>query len=340
MTYVDTDKIISRLGDIKDKTILVIGDFCLDKYVYSDPKEDDISVESGKAAWQIYEKKTAAGVAGTITNNICSLGAKVLCVGFLGDDGEGYELKKALKRVGADPSYMISTDKLVTGTYFKPMRKTENGYEEDIRFDFRNANPPTVELANELFLKFKEAVKFADGVVISDQFYERNTGVVSDYVRDGLNELAKEYDIPFLVDSRAFAKEFKNAYVKCNNFELMNYCGADGDPESREDVIKGSKKLSEITGSPVLITRNKDGVIIYDNGEVSEIPAYPVHGEIDVTGAGDATNAGLIIGLSLGLTPAEAAKIACAVSSVTIHKLGETGTSTVEEITEVLKQNI
>ena len=66
--------------------------------------------------------------------------------------------------------------------------------------DFRNANPPTVELANELFLKFKEAVKYADGVVISDQFYERNTGVVSDYVRDGLNELAKEYDIPFLVD--------------------------------------------------------------------------------------------------------------------------------------------
>lgn len=340
MTNVDTNKIISSLADIKNKTIMVIGDFCLDKYIYSDPAQDDVSVESLKPAWQIYEKKMAAGVAGTITNNIRALGAKVICIGFLGDDGEGYDLKKALEKVGADTSYMIMTDKLVTATYLKPMRKTDNGYEEDIRFDFRNKYPPTKELADELFKNIIEAVKYADGVVISDQFYERNTGVISDYVRDGLNELAKEYDIPFLVDSRAFATEFKNIYVKCNNFELMKYCGADGDPESREDVIKGSKKLSEITGSPVLITRNKDGVIIYDNGEVSEIPAYPVHGEIDVTGAGDATNAGLIIGLSLGLTPAEAAKIACAVSFVTIHKLGETGTSTVEEITEVLKQNI
>ena len=340
MTNIDSNKIINSLSDIKNKTIVVIGDFCLDKYIYSDPAQDDVSVESFKPAWQIYEKKTAAGVAGTITNNICALGAKVICIGFLGDDGEGYELRKALERVGADTSYMIMTDKLVTGTYLKPMRKTANGYEEDIRFDFRNKYPPTKELADELFKSVIEAVKHADGVVVSDQFYERNTGVISDYVRTGLNELAEKYDIPFLVDSRAFATEFKNTYVKCNNYELMKYCYVEGDPESREDVIRGCKKLSSITNCPVLITRNKDGVIIFDNGEISEVPAYPVHGEIDVTGAGDASNAGIIIGLSLGLSPAESAKIACAVSSVTIHKLGETGTSSVEEITELLKQNI
>ncbi len=339
MTKIDTNKIISRLADIKNKTIVVVGDFCLDKYIYSDPAQDDISVESFKPAWQIYDKKMAAGAAGTITNNICALGAKVICIGFLGDDGEGYDLKKALEKVGADSSYMITTDNLVTATYLKPMRKTDNSYEEDIRFDFRNKYPPTKELADELFKNIIEAVKHADGVVISDQFYERDTGVISDYVRAGLNELAGKYDIPFLVDSRAFATEFKNTYVKCNNYELMKYCDAEGDPENREDVIRGSKKLSSITGCPVLITRNKDGIIIFD-GEISEVPAYPVHGEIDVTGAGDASNAGIIIGLSLGLTPAESAKIACAVSSVTIHKLGETGTSSIEEITELLKQNI
>ncbi len=339
MSIVDTGKIIARLSDVKNKTIVVIGDFCLDKYIYSDPMQDDVSVESHKPAWQIYKKKTAAGVAGTIANNICALGAKVICVGFAGDDGDGYEMKKALESVGADTSFMITTDKLVTATYLKPMRKTADGYEEDIRFDFRNECPPTKELADELLKNFSEAVKLADGVVISDQFYERDTGAISDYVRDGLNELACKYDIPFLVDSRAFAAEFKNTYVKCNNYELMKYCSAEGDPENREDVISGSKKLSSITGCPVFITRNKDGVIIFD-GEISEVPAYPVHGEIDVTGAGDASNAGIIIGLSLGLTPAEAAKIACAVSSVTIHKIGETGTTTIEQITELLNQNI
>ena len=79
-------------------------------------------------------------------------------------------------------------------------------------------------------------------------------------------------------------------------------------------------------------------MIIYD-GEVAEVPAYPVYGEIDVTGAGDASNAGMIVGLALGLTPAEAAKIACAVSSITIHILGDTGTATVEQVIKKLKEN-
>ena len=334
----DTNKIIERLSDVPQKTIVVLGDFCLDKYVYSDPANDDISVETGEPAWQIYEKKTKAGVAGTITNNLIALGAKVICVGFAGNDGEGFDMKKKLVEGGADISYMITTDELATATYFKTMRWTENGYREGVRLDFRNANPPSKELAKQLLANFKAAIKLADGVVISDQFYERDTGTISDFVRDGLNQLAKESKIPFLVDSRAFAPEFKNTYVKCNNYELMKYCGVNGDPENREDVVKGAKILSDVTGCPVFITRNKDGVIIYD-GEIAEVPAYPVHGEIDVTGAGDASNAGMIIGLTLGLTPAEAAKIACAVSSITIHILGDTGTATVEQVIKKLKEN-
>lgn len=335
----NTDNIIKQLNNSKKCKIVVLGDFCLDKYLYSTPSQDDISVETGKSAWQIYEKKMAAGVAGTITNNLCALGVQVLCVGYAGNDGEGFEMLKMLNKVGADTRYMITTDELVTATYLKTMREKNDGYEEDIRFDFRNKFPPSKKLADELLKNFEKAVKKADGVVISDQFYERDTGTVSDYVKEKLNNLAKKYKIPFLVDSRAFATEFKNAYVKCNNYELMKYCKAEGSPDNREDVIAGSKKLSSITGYPVFITRNKDGVIIYD-GEVSEVPAYPVHGEIDVTGAGDASNAGIILGLSLGLSATEAAKIACAVSSITIHMLGETGTATIPQVIEKLKENI
>jgi bifunctional ADP-heptose synthase (sugar kinase/adenylyltransferase) len=32
------------------KNFVVIGDFCLDKYVYSNHEEDDVSVEKGEAA--------------------------------------------------------------------------------------------------------------------------------------------------------------------------------------------------------------------------------------------------------------------------------------------------
>ena len=333
----DFDKISKRLSDLPNKTIIVFGDFCLDKYVYSDPADDDVSVETGQPAWQIYKKKMKAGVGGTITNNLLALGAKVVCIGLAGDDGEGYEMKKCLKTAGADVSCIVTTDQLATSTYFKTVRKTQKGYVEDVRLDFRNANPPSHDLAERLLDNFKKAIENADGVVVTDQFYERNTGTISDYVRDGINEIAKNSKIPVLVDSRAFAPEFKNAYVKCNNYELIKYCGVGGDPDKREDVVEGSKALSEKTGCPVFITRNKDGVIVYD-GEISETTAYPVHGEIDVTGAGDASNAGIIAGLSLGLSPIESAEIAMACSSVTIHVLGDTGTASAIQVKNKFKE--
>ncbi len=332
----DITEIVTRLDHSSEKRIVVLGDWCLDKYMYSDPKEDDISVETGMPAWQVYEKKMAAGVAGTITNNLRALGVQVTCVGYAGNDGEGFEMIKCLREIGTDTQYMITTDELCTATYLKTMRKTENGtYREDIRFDYRNRNSGSKALADKLIVNFEKAVEGADGVIVSDQFYERNTGTVGDYVKEKINELAAKYDIPFLVDSRAFASEFRNAYVKCNNFELMKYCGINGDPESTDEVYEGGKKLKQMTGRPVFITRNKDGIAVFEDG-ITQVPAYPVSGEIDVTGAGDASNAGIALGLSLGLSCTQAAMIACAVSSVTIQKLGETGTASIPEVKERL----
>ena len=332
------EQMIEKLKCLGEKNIVVLGDYCLDKYMYSDPAEDDVSVETGKAAWQVYDKKMAAGVAGTITNNLCALGAKVTCVGFVGDDGEGYELRKELKKLGVNTEYMVVTDELVTATYLKTMRKKpDGGYEEDLRFDLRNRTVASQALFEKVVENFEKAVEHADGVIISDQYYEANSGLVGDYVRERVNEIAKERNIPILVDSRAFAAEFKNMSIKCNNYELMKYCGINGDPENRDDVIAGGRKLRETLGKTVFITCNKDGILIFDE-VVSHVPAYPVTGELDVTGCGDASNAGIMVGLSLGLTPVEAAMIACSVSSITIKQIGVTGTADMDSLIARLKE--
>ena len=323
--------IVQKLKFTSNKNIVVLGDFCLDKYIYSSPEEDDVSVESGMPAWQIYNKKTAAGVAGTITNNLCALGAHVTCVGIVGDDGEGYDLCKELKKIGVDTTYLILSEDIVTATYLKTMRKKGEAYEENLRFDFRNRQIVSNELLDRLLVNFKTAIKDADGVVISDQFYERNSGVVGDYLREKICEVVNEINVPVLVDSRAFASKFKNMYIKCNNYELMKYCGAIGSPENLDDVFLGGKNLKEQIGSPIFITCNKDGIFVFDEG-ITHVPTYPVSGPIDVTGAGDASNAGIIIALSSGLTPTEAAMAACAVSSITIEKIGETGTASMDEV--------
>ena len=130
-------------------------------------------------------------------------------------------------------------------------------------------------------------------------------------------------------------REYKGMYIKCNNYELMKYCGAKGDPECMEDVLRGGMEMKNEVGHSIFITCNKDGIKIFED-EISHVPTYPVEGEIDVTGAGDASNAGIVLSLALGLTPTEAAAVACCVSSITIQQLGTTGTATVEGVIERL----
>ena len=67
-------------------------------------------------------------------------------------------------------------------------------------------------------------------------------------------------------------------------------------------------------------------------GEVHRAPALPVTGEIDIVGAGDSVTANLTAALAAGGGLDQALRIAMAAASVVIHKLGTTGTASVDEI--------
>ena len=49
------------------------------------------------AVYNVVEVRSQPGAAGTILNNLVALGiGEIHAVGFCGDDGEGYELRRAL----------------------------------------------------------------------------------------------------------------------------------------------------------------------------------------------------------------------------------------------------
>ena len=335
----ESEKIIAALAGTANIRVAVIGDFCLDKYLYIDPANDETSVETGLTAYEVDHKAIAAGVGGTITNNLRSLGVDTVCIGLIGDDGEGFELLKSLDRVGADASHMVKTDTLCTCTYTKPMRKNPDGsYTEMNRFDFRNYTPPTPELEDAMIANLRSVLDSVDAVIVTDQYYQRNAAAVTDGLRAKLSALAGERrDKIFFVDSRAFAAEYRNMIIKCNQFELIEYfAGGNGDPEDLDTVIREGTKLQQRTGLPAFVTLGARGMIVFSDGGHTHVDGFRVDGKIDITGAGDATNAGIVTGLSLGLSCTEAARLACAVSSITIMQIGKTGTSTVAQVSDRL----
>src|SRR6266571_835990 len=88
------------LAGIPKLTIGVLGDLFLDRYLDIDASMTEPSIETGLDAYQVVRVRSYPGAAGTVINNLVALGVgRVVPISVIGDDGEGYELRKALRRL-------------------------------------------------------------------------------------------------------------------------------------------------------------------------------------------------------------------------------------------------
>src|SRR6476646_2998349 len=103
--------------------IAVVGDYFLDRYLHIDPSKADISIETGLPVYNVTRVRSQPGAAGTILNNLVALGVgQIFPVGFCGEDGEGYELLRALRSLpGVDATHFFQTPARRTFTYCKPL---------------------------------------------------------------------------------------------------------------------------------------------------------------------------------------------------------------------------
>jgi sugar/nucleoside kinase (ribokinase family) len=96
--------------------------------------------------------------------------------------------------------------------------------------------------------------------------------------------------------------------------ELMLFTGTDSLPEAV--AVMRSRRPNLL----IVITAGKDGCTVYaPDGSVESVPAYPVT-EVDPTGAGDCFDAGFLTRWIAGATPVEAARFgnACGALAVTV----------------------
>src|SRR5882724_4565436 len=118
---------LSRFQAITEKysklRIGVVGDFCLDRYLEIDPAKQEISIETALPVQNVVNVRSQPGAAGTILNNLVGLGiGETYPVGFAGEDGEGFELRAALRgKRGVRLDHFCTTDQRRTFTYCKPL---------------------------------------------------------------------------------------------------------------------------------------------------------------------------------------------------------------------------
>jgi rfaE bifunctional protein kinase chain/domain len=336
-----TDRLNELISRYAGRRIAVVGDFFLDKYLEFDPALAETSLETGKTANQVVSVRHSPGAAGTVVSNLAALGCTVIPIGFTGDDGEGYELRQDLVRLGCATDHLLCVPERCTPTYLKPMDASVPGIAgEQGRYDTKNRRPLPSQVEHRTLAALEEVLPLVDGVIVADQVEEPECGVVTSGFRSKLAELAAAFpDTVFWADSRRRIGLFTGVIVKPNQFEAVATVFPDHEGViSRELLLTAGEALRNRSGRPVFVTRAEHGMLVFDEGGCAEVPGVPVGGEIDPTGAGDSATAAAVLTLASGGTSVEAALVANLVASITIQHLGVTGTASPAQLPVRLMQ--
>lgn len=336
------DRFAEITGRYAGLNIAVIGDFCLDRYLEIDPARTETSIETGLPVHDVVNVRSQPGGAGTILNNLVALGVGAIHpIGFCGEDGEGFELKRALASLsGVDMSRFITTDRRRTFTYCKPLLMHDGRAPEELsRLDSKNWSETPRAISDALVESAIAAAAQADAVIVLDQVDVAETGVVTGPVLRALAEVARNRpDLPIIADSRRGLGGFPPFILKMNATELA----AMMQTRETKDVSEVSRIAAELARRNqrlVFITLSENGIAAAaPDGATAHVPCLPIRGEIDIVGAGDSVTANLAAALAAGATLEESIALANAAASLVIHQLGTTGTADVPVLRQTLVQ--
>ncbi len=320
----------------------VVGDFFLDSYRECDPALNEKSLETGKTCYQVIGSRRQPGAAGNVAANLRSLGVGAIeAVGYCGDDGEGYELRRAMRRLGLDLTGFRTAPGRLTPTYDKPcyVDGSQPGrpvIEELERLDSKNRCPTPISLQRDLIAHVRQRLAQWDGLVLSDQVAEANCGVLTTHVRRAIAAaLGPRPKLVVLADSRTRIGLFQRAMLKPNQREAWAALGRQGS-RSLEAARHHARVLSNQTGRPVFLTLGDRGILVADGRAIEHVPAVRLAAPVDPVGAGDTCAAAICAALAAGAELTEAAALACLAASITAQQIGTTGTASPTELSRRL----
>jgi rfaE bifunctional protein kinase chain/domain len=332
MKYNDVGQLVSK---IKNVTVAVYGDFCLDAYWILDPKGGEISVETGLKTHAAAKHYYSLGGASNVVANLAALEPKkISAIGVVGDDIFGRELRSQMQALKVDTAgLVIQKEHFDTVTFGKPYIEAV----EQPRIDFGFFNNRTAETENALLESINNALLNCDVLIFNQQV----PGSLSEMFISKVNNLFKKHSKKIvMLDSRHYGKQFENVFRKTNAVEAATLCGVEarpGDVIPLADTQKYAKMLFEKAQKPVFITRGPRGIIAADKAGLSMIPGIQILKKTDPVGCGDTTTSAIALALAAGYCPADAAQFANFAAAVTAQKLFQTGTANAAEIMAVAR---
>lgn len=329
----ETTRLDELLDDFKNRSIALLGDLFLDRYLEVDTTIQEDSIETGIPVHHVEAVRNSPGALGTVLNNMHAMGAgRLVPITVIGDDGHGHDLLGELEKINVDTTYMIRSPQRLTPTYIKPIVPAEEGrWRELNRIDIFTRAALDDSTCHRLAKHLEAVLPTVDGLVILDQLNSPEEGILNSRVRRLLGTLQNDKQGPWMIDSRTNLHAFDCGILKGNEAEICRAW-----QQIRGDLVTGREamvQLSRHTSQPVFCTLGESGAAVSSpDGQVQQLPGHSLTGPLDIVGAGDSATSGFFLALTSGATLAESAAIGNLAASITVQKLGTTGTASPGEL--------
>lgn len=321
---------MGELSGFSDVKVLVAGDVMYD--IYWTGKTEGLSPEAPvpnvypDSMWD----NTRPGGAGNVVSNILSLGGKVACVAYTGDDMFGNSLTAMMKSQGCNVDYMQQFDGRPTTTKIRIM----DGPHHHCRVNFERRDDLTDSQADSMYLVYMQAL--ADWKPDIIYFADYDKGLLCKRFLQQAIAMAIELDIPTIADPKlAHPWDFQGVTLyKPNVNRLATTLDRKLDTETAiQDAAK--EILGRVGPEFILITRGAYGMSLFRGGMLDKhIPGKTVN-VWELSGAGDTVGAVLSLCMGSDIPVQRAAEIANVAGSLIVQKPG-TSTLTQSELLEQL----
>lgn len=284
-------------GLFSQKSILVIGDVMLDKFMWG--KADRISPEAPVPIISIDKISHSPGGAANVALNLSKLSANVHLLAVVGDDNESNLLEDDLEKQDVKIKFIKDAKKSTT----TKTRIMAHG-QQVVRTDYENTNDITSEQIKHINDMIVACSSEIDAIIIEDY----NKGLL---VKDCINtilDIAAKNDIPVYVDPKKenFFVYNKIRLFKPNMFEFESIIDFNKQNKGFEEL--GEQLRKKINAEILMITRGEEGVTLFTDNNIQTIgtKARKVH---DVSGAGDTAISAFVLADLSGASIEESAMI-------------------------------
>lgn len=284
-------------GLFSQKSILVIGDVMLDKFMWG--KADRISPEAPVPIISVDQISHSPGGAANVALNLSKLSARAYILSIVGDDNESKLLEDSLVNDGVIVKFIKDSTKTTT----TKTRIIAHG-QQVVRTDYEDKNNISSKQIEYIKDTLQQLSTEIDAIIIEDY----NKGLLVKNCIVAILDIAAKHNLPVYVDPKRdnFFIYKKIRLFKPNMFEFDSMINLDKQNKNFEEL--GKQLREKIDAEILMVTRGEEGVTLFTDNNVQTIgtKARKVH---DVSGAGDTAISTFVLSDLSGASIQESAMI-------------------------------